>query len=92
MLFFGVPILQSEDAPTHERETVWVQQRGEGEMGTWPVFSVPMSLLHIWDLLSFPALGIAEEKLQLILVNAIVIPGLFSKYNLTRKKGASGSF
>lgn len=41
-------------------------------MGTWAVSFVPMSLLDTWDLLSFPALGIAEEKLQLFLVNAIV--------------------
>lgn len=51
-----------------------------------------LSLLHTWDFLSFPALGIAEENLQLFLVNAIVILGLFSKYSLRRKKGASGSF
>lgn len=65
---------------------------GKGGMGTWPVYFVPVSLLHTWDFLSFPALGIAEEKLQLFLVNAIVIPGLFSKHNLRKKKGASGSF
>lgn len=72
MLFLGVPILQSEDAPTQERETLWLQQWGKGGNGTWAVSFVPMSVLHTWDLLSFPALGIAEEKLQLFLVNAIV--------------------
>lgn len=36
MLFFRVPILQSEDAPTQERETLWVQQQGkrwDGDLG-----------------------------------------------------------
>lgn len=46
--------------------------RGKGGMGTWDVSFVPMALLDTWDLLSFPALEIAEEKLQLFLVNAIV--------------------
>lgn len=41
-------------------------------MGTWDVSFVPMALLDTWDLLSFPALEIAEEKLQLFLVNAII--------------------
>lgn len=41
-------------------------------MGTWTVSFVSMSLLHPWDLLSFPVLGIADGKLQLFLVNAIV--------------------
>lgn len=65
---------------------------GKGGMETSPISFVPMSLLHTWDLLSFPALEIAEEKLQLFIVNAIVIPGLFLKYSLRKKKSVSGSF
>lgn len=67
---------------------------GKGGMGTWTVSFVPMSLLHPWDLLSFPVLGIADGKLQLFRVNAIVrqFQVLFSKYNLGKKKCASGSF
>lgn len=29
MLLFGVPILQSEAAPTQERETLWVRKWGK---------------------------------------------------------------
>lgn len=67
-----------------------------GEKVGWGpgLFLLCLCLLHPWDLLSFPVLGIADGKLQLFRVNAIVrqFQVLFSKYNLGKKKCASGSF
>lgn len=58
--------------PLKKRRPCGYGNGGKGGMGTWAVSFVPMSPLHTWDLLSFSALGIADEKLQLFLVNAIV--------------------